>query len=81
MLNSSHELVHKSVTETFVSKFPDLIKYVKSIEDKIDQTKLQMRNDLIEMGLLKQDYDLLEKYPYIERQCFTIHRSRIESIT
>jgi hypothetical protein len=46
------------------------MKYVKGIEDKINQTKLQMRNDLMEMGLLKQDYDLLEKYPDIEKQFF-----------
>ena len=45
-----------------------VIKYIKSIEQKIDETKVQMRNDLLEKKLLKRDNDLFEKYPGTEEQ-------------
>lgn len=53
MVYSAQELHHKSITENFASQFPDIIKYIKSIEQKIDETKVQMRNDLLEKNLLK----------------------------
>jgi hypothetical protein len=72
VIYSSQELHHKSITENFVSQFPDIIKYIKSLEQRIDESKVQLRKDLLEKNLLMKDNDLFEKYAGIEKQFFVV---------
>jgi len=69
MTNESYqELQQQSLTENFISRFPDIMKYVKSIEESINKDRLQMRTKLLQKNLLKKDNTLFEKYPDLEKQ-------------